>query len=54
MFAQLTDDLLDLTVRETGYGGAPYASAQDEPGCSSSSSQYCVTLCTTILCSLCL
>ena len=53
MFAQLTDDLLDLTVREKGYGGAPYANAQDEPGCSSST-QWCVTLCTTILCSLCI
>ncbi len=34
MFAELTDELLDLTVRETGYRNALYART-GEPGSSS-------------------
>ena len=50
MFTQLTDDLLDLTATEKGFGGALYA-VNEEPGCSSSSGP-CIVLC-TLICSLC-
>ncbi len=51
MFAQLTDDLLDLTATEKGFGGALYA-VNEEPGCSSSSSSS-IGLCFDLPCHVC-
>jgi hypothetical protein len=46
MFAELTEELLDLTVNEKGFRHALYAKNQD-PGscCGSSSSLTCCKLC---------
>ena len=49
MFAQLTDDLLDLTATDKGFGGAPYALNED-PGCSSGLCCSLVLCCSISLC----
>ena len=49
MFAQLTDDLLDLTATEKGFTGAPYA-VNEEPGCCSSGLCCSISLCCSLLC----
>ena len=47
MFRELTQELLDLTITEKGFGAALYAvTADEESGCSSCSS--CWSLCCTI------
>jgi hypothetical protein len=49
VFAQLTEDLLDLTATTKGFAGAPYAQ-NEEPGCSSSSLCCSIWLCCSIAC----
>jgi hypothetical protein len=44
MFTELTEELLDLGVRETGYRHALYAQKVD-PGCSCSGSSSSLTCC---------
>ena len=51
MFKEFTEELLDLTVTEKGYGDAFFASAEDAGGgssCSCSCSYLCISLCCTI------
>jgi hypothetical protein len=47
-FAELTEDLLDLTVVEKGVGNAIFAA--DDPGGASSSCTYCSSLCCFHIC----
>jgi hypothetical protein len=47
MFGQLTDDLLDLTATEKGYGAAMLA-VNEEPGCCGISICSTVVLCCSI------
>jgi hypothetical protein len=47
MFAELTEELLDLTVSEKGFRDAAYASNDGDP-CSSSSLACSVILCCSI------
>ena len=48
MFGELTEELLDLTISEKGFGTALYAVTDpDDTGCSSSCSS-CWSLCCTI------
>jgi len=44
MFTELTDELLDLSVHESGYRNALYAQTQN-PGCSCSGSSSSLTCC---------
>ena len=44
MFTDLTEELLDLSVRESGYRNALYAQTQN-PGCSCSGSSSSLTCC---------
>ena len=47
MFGELTEELLDLSADVRGYGAAPYAVVENDPGSSSG-------LCTSvILCCTC-
>jgi len=48
-FAELTEELLDLTVVEKGVGNAFYAS-EDGGGGGSSSCTYCSSLCCFHIC----
>ena len=51
MFTELTEELLDLTATEKGFGGALFA-VNDEPACSSSCGTCSIVLC-TFICQLC-
>jgi hypothetical protein len=49
MFDELTEELLDLSASVRGYGSAPYAVAQDEPGsCGLCTSVILCCTCTTL------
>jgi hypothetical protein len=52
VFAELTEELLDLTVTEKGVGNAIYAQVDDGcgSGACSSSSALCISLCCSYLC----
>ena len=49
MFKELTDELLDLTVSEKGFGNALYAAVDNDDGCGGAGSCSCSwSLCCTI------
>ena len=52
MFAELTEELLDLEASAKGYGGALYAANDPGGSCCSGCSALCVIIC-TFLCHVC-